>query len=83
MKISHLISFHPMKLPYQFTGVMAPRNFVYSVYYSCCKSMNFFNLLQVGAGSMGKYNATIVYFRDTFGVDNILNCFFAHGFSHF
>ena len=80
MEISHLVSFHPIKLYYQFRNVMASRN---SVYYSCCKVLNLLNFLQVCTSSTGIYNVTIAYFRYNCGVDNSLRCFFARGFSFF
>ena len=75
MKMSHLISFHPIKLSDQLRSMMASSD---SVYYSCCKVLDLLNFLQVGAGGTGIYNVTIVYFRDNCGIDNILKCFFAH-----
>ena len=70
--MSHLVSFHPIKLSYQFRSLMASWN---SVYHSCCKVLNLLNFLQAGTGSTGIYNVTIVNFRYNCGVDNILKCF--------
>ena len=70
MKMSHLISFHQIKLSDQLRSVMASSN---SVHYSCCKVLNLLNFLQVGAGGTGIYNVTTVIFETTVALTTFLN----------